>query len=241
MNVTGIGSALIIPFLAAVRAAAADELHENFATMTNTLTSEERANGWQLLFDGRTTHGWRNYNKQDLDGRWRVEDGALTLAAAGGGDIVTERQFENFELAYEWKISSGGNSGVFFHVVEGKYDAVWHTGPEVQLLDDDLHPDGRTPTHRAGAAYDLYAPHDVQTRPIGEWNIARLLVNHGHVEHWLNGRKIVEYELWSDEWKKRVAASKFAVIPEYGLARSGHIALQDHGDRVWFRNIKIRP
>jgi len=206
----------------------------------NTLTPEERAAGWRLLFDGKTTKGWHNYNKRTLDNRWRVEDGALTLIAKGGADIVTAQQFDNFELSYEWKIAPGGNSGVLFHVKQGKYDYVWRTGPEMQVLDDDAHPDGRLPSHRAGANYDLQAPRYSATKPVGTFNLARLVVDNGHVEHWLNGQKVVEYELWSDQWKAQVAASKFAAMPDYGMARSGHIALQDHGDRVWYRNVKIR-
>jgi cytochrome c len=213
----------------------------NAAVPVNTLTPEETAAGWQLLFDGKTTRGWRNYNKPDIDSRWQVEEGALALTAAGGGDIVSEREFESFELTYEWKISPGGNSGLFFKVKEGDYDYVWRTGPEMQVLDDDAHPDGRLPSHRAGANYDLHVPRYSATKPVGQFNLARLVVNRGHVEHWLNGRKLVEYDLDSEDWKQRLAASKFKSMPDYARARSGHIALQDHGNQVWFRNMKIKP
>ncbi len=215
--------------------------HEELGLSANSLTAQERASGWQLLFDGKTTAGWRNYNKPGLDSRWHVEKGALTVVEAGGGDIVTEQQFADFELSCEWKISPGGNSGIFFHVAEGAYDAVWRTGPEMQVLDDARHPDGRVPSRRAGAAYGLYRPRSAVTKPVGEFNHVRIVVDHGRVEHWLNGHEIVQYELGSKDWKRRVAESKFASTPEYGLIHSGHIALQDHGDRVWFRNIKIRP
>lgn len=206
----------------------------------NTLTDDERTAGWRLLFDGKSTRGWRNFQAHTLDPRWRALDGELTLIAAGGGDIVTEETFENFELQFEWRISPSGNSGVFYNVREGDYEAVWHTAPEMQILDDDGHPDGRIPSHRAGANYDLQVPKYSVTKPVGEYNIARIVVSKGHVEHWLNGRKLAEYELWSEEWEAMVKASKFAKLPDYGRARSGRIAIQDHGDRVWFRNIKIR-
>jgi cytochrome c len=206
----------------------------------NTLTAEEQAEGWRLLFDGVSTKGWRNYQRKGLDARWRAIDGELTLTSGGGGDIVTQEQFENFELQFEWKISPNGNSGVFYNVRENGYEAVWHTGPEMQLIDDDGHPDGRIPSHRSGANYDLQVPPYTVANPVGTYNRSRIVVNRGHVEHWLNGRRLAEYQLWSDEWEVLVKASKFATLPDYGRAHSGHIALQDHGDRVWFRNIKIR-
>ncbi len=206
----------------------------------NTLTADEKAAGWRLLFDGKSTRGWRNYQAPTLDKRWRAIDGELTLTAGGGGDIVTQDEFENFELEFEWKISPNGNSGVFYNAQEGGFDAVWHTAPEMQILDDDGHPDGRIPSHRAGANYDLQVPTYTVTKPVGEYNRARIVVNDGHVEHWLNGRKLAEYQLWSEDWKAMVKASKFADMPSYGRARRGRIAIQDHGDRVWFRNIKIR-
>src|SRR5690606_35296849 len=137
-------------------------------------------------------------------------------------------------------IPPGRNSGLFYNVQEGGYQEIWHTAPEMQILDDDGHPDGRIPSHRAGANYDLQVPKYTVTKPVGTYNRSRLVVNRGHVEHWLNGRKLAEYQLWSDEWEAMVKASKFADLPAYGRAKSGRIGLQDHGDRVWFRNIKIR-
>ena len=139
-----------------------------------------------------------------------------------------------------WKVEAGGNSGVFFHVGdEGSY--VWETGPEMQVLDNDAHPDGRNPLTSAGSNYALTAPERDLTRPVGMWNEARLVVVGPRVEHWLHGEKLLAYELWTDAWKAAVAASKFAGMPRYGLAKTGRIALQDHGDRVSFRNVKIRP
>ena len=207
----------------------------------NTLTAEEQAAGWRLLFDGVSTKGWRNYRRNSIDPRWQAVNGELTLTKAGAGDIVTREQFENFELQFEWKISPNGNSGALYMVQEGTHEAVWHTGPEMQILDDDGHPDGRIPSHRSGANYDLQVPKYTVTKPVGEFNVARILVDDGHVEHWLNGRKVAQYEHGSEEWKALVRKSKFAELPDYGRFRSGHIAFQDHGDRVWFRNIKIRP
>jgi hypothetical protein len=204
----------------------------------NTLTEQEQADGWRLLFDGRTTDGWRGFRRDAMPAGWQVVDGTLARVAPAG-DIVTEEQFSSFELALEWQVEPGGNSGIFFHVTED-VEPVWHTGPEYQILDDAGHPDGLSPQTSAGSNYALHAPSANVVRPAGEWNSARLIVRGNHVEHWLNGTRIVAYELGSDEWMALVAASKFSDVPGYGRNRRGHIALQDHGDRVMFRNIRIR-
>ncbi len=204
----------------------------------NVLTDEERRAGWRLLFDGETTAGWRGFKQAAAPDGWRVEHGEL-VRAADGGDLITAEKFENFELSLEWKVAPGGNSGVFFHVAEDA-DAVWRTGPEMQILDNDRHADGKNPLTSAGSNYALHAPRSDLTRPVGLWNHARLVVRGAHVEHWLNGTQLFAYEMWTPEWEALVAASKFASMPRYGRERSGHIALQDHGDRVRFRNIKIR-
>jgi hypothetical protein len=199
------------------------------------------ADGWRPLFDGRSTAGWHAFGGGAPGAGWQVVDGALTRAAAAAGDILTDEQFGSFELELEWQIAPGGNSGIFFHVVEDSaLQYVWQTGPEMQVLDNAGHADGRQPNTSAGSNFALYAPARDVTRPVGQWNAARLIVRGDHVEHWLNGEKLLEYELGSPEWRQRVAASKFAEMPRYGLARRGHIALQDHGDRVAFRNIRIR-
>lgn len=204
----------------------------------NELTTQERQDGWRLLFDGTTTAGWRGYGRSDMPAGWQAQDGLL-VRVAQAGDIVTTEQFESFELALDWRVGPGGNSGVLFRVVESD-DPIYYSGPEVQILDDAGHADGGAPLTSAGSNYALHpAPRGV-VRPAGEWNSARLLVNGTHVEHWLNGRKIVEYELGSDDWKQRVASSKFSAWPAYGQAARGHIGLQDHGDRVEFRNIRVR-
>ncbi len=205
----------------------------------NTLTAAERAAGWRRLFDGESTRGWRGFRRPDMPGGWRVEEGELRRVG-GGGDVVTTEKFDDFELAIDWKVQEGGNSGVMFRVSE-EWDRTWKTGPEMQVLDDERHRDGRRRITSAGSNYALHAAPEGAVRPAETWNEAKILVRGGHVEHWLNGVKVVEYELWSDEWEKLVATSKWDTLPGYGRQRRGHIALQDHGDWVAYRNIKIRP
>ncbi len=203
-----------------------------------TLTADERAAGWRLLFDGTTLDGWRAFKSTAPPAGWRAVDAALVRDGAGG-DILTVEEFDDFELRLQWKISPGGNSGIFFHVsLDGEY--VWSTGPEMQVLDNAGHADGKAPLTSAGSNYALHAPARDVTRPVGDWNDVRLVSKGAHVEHWLNDVKLLEYELWNPDWEARVKASKFGTMPGYGRARTGRIALQDHGDRVWYRNIKIR-
>jgi Domain of Unknown Function (DUF1080) len=196
--------------------------------------------GWRSLFDGHSAAAWRGFRSDHLPAGWRVVDQTLTRVGPAG-DIVTREQFGDFELALEWMVRSGGNSGVFYRVSEAPGLAqVWESGPELQVLDDAGHPDGAHPETSAGSCYGLYpAPRGV-ARPAGEWNDVRIVVREKHVEHWLNGRKIVEYELESPEWQERVRGSKFAPMPRYGREPRGHIALQDHGDWVAYRNIRVR-
>jgi hypothetical protein len=206
------------------------------------VTSPESADpGWQTLFDGRTADQWRAYRGDRLPDGWHVVDGALTRVAQAD-DIVTREQFQDFELVLEWKVEPGGNSGIFYRVAEApELQTVWQSGPEFQILDDARHPDGRRPETSAGACYGVYpAPRGI-VRPAGEWNEARIVVQGTHVEHWLNGHRVVAYELGSPDWEDRVRGSKFAAMPRYGREPRGHIALQDHGDRVAYRNIKVRP
>lgn len=212
-------------------------------TPDNQLTKAEQKAGFKLLFDGKSTENWHMFNSDKTPTAWKVEDGTLVFdkTAGEGGDLVTNEEFESFELKLDWKISKNGNSGLFFYVIEDKkYKTVYLTGPEMQILDDAGHPDAQIEKHRAGDLYDLIACKYVTVKPAEEWNQARLIVNKGKVEHWLNGRKVVEYEMWTDEWKKLVAGSKFKEMPDFGTARKGRLALQDHGDKVWFKNIKIR-
>lgn len=229
-------SGIAVVLCAAV--ALATGAHAQTQAPMNTLTEQERAAGWRLLFDGKTTAGWRGFRKTDMPAGWQAVDGALTRVASAG-DIVTVDEFASFELAFEWKIAPGGNSGVFFHVTED-VEAVWHSGPEYQILDNAAHKDGLTPDTSAGADYALHAPTRDASKPAGSWNHGRIIVRGSHVEHWLNGEKIVEYELGSSDWTARVAKSKFNVYPGFGRAPKGRIAIQDHGDAVAYRNIKIR-
>ncbi len=196
---------------------------------------------WIVLFDGSDVEAWRSYKGDVVAPQWKVENGELRLTGKGGGDLMTREQFENFELEMEWKISEGGNSGVFFNVVEADtLKRVYHSGPEIQIVDNDRHPDAKIPTHRAGDNYDLQACSEETVKPAGSWNTMRIIVDKGHVEHYLNGTKVVEYDLWTPKWEEQVQRSKFSKFPAYGKAKKGHIALQDHGDPVYFRNIRIR-
>ncbi len=228
-----------VPFLLALTAHAACTASGQIEQdTTNTLTAEERAEGWRLLFDGQTTDGWRGFRATDMPQGWRVVDGTLARVAPGG-DIITVDQFADFELALEWRVGPAGNSGVFFRATED-VPRIYEGAPEMQVLDDERHPDGQSPLTSAGANYGLDpAPRGV-VRPAGEWNEARIVARGAHVEHWLNGVKVVEYELWTPEWEARVTNSKFAEWPSYGRAANGHIGLQDHDDPVAYRNIKIR-
>lgn len=193
---------------------------------------------WRSLFDGTTMTGWRGYRGTGAPAGWEAVNGELTRVGAGG-DIVTTDQFEDFELELEWKVAPGGNSGIMYRVTETAENS-YETGPEMQVLDDSGHADGRSRLTSAGSAYGLYPAPEGVVKPAGEWNAVRIVVDGSRVEHWLNGRKVVEYELGSADWEAKVKASKFAEWPGYGRAPRGHIALQDHGDRVAYRNIRIR-
>ena len=205
----------------------------------NTLTEAERRAGWRLLFDGTSLAGWRQYQADTLPAAWRVADGTITKTV-GTRDIVTRDQFGDFELAFDWRVATGGNAGVFYRATE-EYDRVYWSAPEYQLLDDPNANDGRNPLTSAGSAYGLYAPPRGVVKPAGEWNTSRILARGTHIEHWLNGTKIVEYEALSPDWEARVKESKFKDWPNYGRAMRGHIAIQgDHRGDLALRNIKIR-
>jgi len=215
----------------------------------NVLTPAEKAAGWMLLFDGRTLAGWHGYNGQGV-ASWKVEDCTLTTVGTKGNygsdlraDLVTDRTFTNFELSLDWKATKGGNSGVMYGVVEDKkYQAAWMTGPEYQLIDDVGFPEKLEPWQLAGANYAMHLPNkEKHLKPVGEWNETRIVVDGTHVEHWLNGKKILEFERWNDEWRKLRDSGKWKDAPAYGLAKTGRIALQDHGSVFWFRNVEIRP
>lgn len=213
----------------------------------NTLSNEEHKENWGLLFDGKSAKGWSGFQRSTIPSGWRVEQGALMLPRFAGempsserGDIRTVEAFDNFELRLQWAIASGGNSGIFFFVREGVEDRIWKVAPEIQILDDARHEDGMKPSHRAGGLYDIYPPTCDALRPAGEYNDMRLVVRGRHVEHWLNGYRVAQYELDSKEFSSRVGLSKFREMSAFAKVHSGYFALQDHGDEVRFRNIRIR-
>lgn len=194
---------------------------------------------WQVLFDGTSLDHFRGFKKDAMPDGWEIVGGNLTRTGSGG-DIITREQYDDCELELEWKIQPNGNSGIFFNVAEDGYDHVWQTGPEMQILDDELHYDGKNRLTCAGSNYALHAAPDGVVHPAGQWNAVRLVLRGDQVEHWLNGENVVSYQLQSPEWKGLVAGSKFKDMPDYGSRASGHIALQDHGDVVEYRNIRIR-
>ena len=204
----------------------------------NTLTAAEKADGWTLLFNGRDLAGWRGFREKAAPDAWQAVDGAITRTG-DAPDLITDQKFGDFELSLQWKVPTGGNSGIIYRVSEDQA-ATYLSGPEMQVLDDAHHPDGKDKKTSAGSCYALYGPTESVVRPACEWNTARLLVHGNHVEHWLNGKKVVVYELHSDDWKKHLAASKFAHVDSYGQAKEGYIALQSHGEAVEFRDIKLR-
>ncbi|MGO8678554.1 MAG: DUF1080 domain-containing protein [Limisphaerales bacterium] len=207
----------------------------------NQLSSEEKGAGWRLLFDGQTTGGWRSFKKQTFPAKgWAVEDGWLHCLGKGGGDIISEAEFEEFDLSWEWKIGQAGNSGVKYFIIETRPSAIGH---EYQMLDDALEPDARRGDgkHVTASFYDVLKPMvALPLKPAGEINFSRILVQGNHVEHWLNGTKVLEYELGSEAVKAAVAQSKFKNVAGFGTRIKGHILLQDHTGEVSFRNIKIR-
>ena len=221
------------------------------ASAENTLTAEEKAAGWELLFDGTTLNGWKRYNHDSIGPLWTVDNGAIKCDGQGltegtaniGGSLITIKPYENFELTAEWKVSPGGNSGIHYHVVEKpEYKHEYDTGPEFQVMDDGgWKGDPLKPAQKAGSNYDMYAAPDTKKlNPVGEWNSAKLIYNKGHVEHWLNGEKVVEFEEGTADFKERYKKSKWPEYPGWNKYKSGSIALQDHGAPVYFRNIKIK-
>jgi hypothetical protein len=203
------------------------------------LTAAEQAEGWKLLFDGQSLSGWRGYKSATPSAGWKAVRGEL-VRDGDGGDLMTVEQFNDFELRLEWKISENGNSGIMYHVATGDENP-YESGPEFQILHNAGHKDGGIPKNTAGSNYAMHAPVKDVTRPVGEWNDIRLIVKGTHVEHWMNGVKLLEFEQFSPDWYVRLKASKFAVMPAYGRHMRGHLVLQDHGNVVTYRNIKIKP
>jgi hypothetical protein len=194
---------------------------------------------WKVLFDGKSLDAWRGYKSETMPPGWKIENGTLAKDAPVG-DIMTKDQFGDFELVLDWKIGEAGNSGIFYRGTQ-EYDRVYWSAPEYQLLDDGKATDNKTRLTCAGAAYAIYPSPPGHLKPVGEWNATRIVVNGAHVEHWLNGVKLLEYELGSADWEARVKASKFKDYPNFGRAKRGHIAVQgDHAGALAFRNIRIR-
>ncbi len=203
---------------------------------------ENKENEWVSLMDASD---WRGYNQDSLPGNWSVKDGIIEcFGEAGdvGGDIISREEYDNFELSLEWKISKGGNSGIFYHVVEDTiYHSPYQTGPEYQVLDDEGFEEPLEDWQLAGANYAMHVANDKKAlKPVGEWNSAKIIQNKGKVEHWLNGEKIVEFDKNSEDWKTKRNSGKWNDYPDYGKADSGYLALQDHGAGVWFRNVKVK-
>ncbi|HOI47970.1 MAG TPA: DUF1080 domain-containing protein [Prolixibacteraceae bacterium] len=219
----------------------------------NQLSEKEKADGWVLMFDGTTSNGWRGVNKDHFPTGWEVVDGTLHCKASGkgeagatdGGDILYDKEFSNFILKLEWKISEGGNSGIFYLGKEVEGWPIYKTAPEMQILDNERHPDallGKDGNRKAGSLYDLIPANPQNAKPAGEWNTVEIMVYQGTVVHKQNGETVLEYHLWTDDWNKLVAGSKFPGLnPDWAnVPQAGVIALQDHGNDVWFRNIKIK-
>ena len=217
----------------------------------NTLSEAEKAEGWQLLFDGETMNGWRDFNGTELTNGWRVVDGCIQASGEGGdasGYIVTDKKYSNFELVWDWKLTYGGNSGMLYHVIEHpRFDVPYVTGPEYQLIDNEGWEEVNAPTkleewQKLGVDYAMHLPDysKMKVNPVGKWNSSKIVYDNGHVEHWLNGEKILEFEAYTEDWFAKKASGKWGDHTEYGLAHEGVICLQDHGDPASFRNIKIK-
>jgi Domain of Unknown Function (DUF1080) len=219
------------------------------ANMPNTLTADQKKEGWQLLFDGISTTGWHTFNKPTLGTAWKAEEGTLHLngsktndwQTANGGDIIYEKEFQNFDLKIEWKISVAGNSGVMFYAQEGpQYEYPWQTGIESQVLDNKNAEDAKTLKWKGCDLYDLVSCNADVIKPAGEWHQLEIISNNGSLNIFLNGTEVIAITIWDDNWKKLIANSKFKDMPGFGMFTSGKIALQDEGNDVWYRNMMIK-
>lgn len=242
-----LASAGLFLCLAACSSNTSTTAQEEPSIMQDTTGTESE---WVSLFDGKTTEGWHTYGRETIGTAWKVQDGVLYLDASdkkdwqtnAGGDIVTEEAYDDFHLKLDWKISEGGNSGIIFYVQEdtSQYQYPWQTGLEMQILDDARHPDGKIIKHRSADLYDLVTASPEATKPVGEWNQAEIISQDGKLDFIMNGQKVVSTTLWDDNWRQMIANSKFKDMPGFGSFKRGKIALQDHGDNVWFRNIQIK-
>ena len=237
-------------FLAATIFLSCNSSRNSSGNSENKLSKQEKNDGWQLLFNGKSTDGWHTYGKNKAGNEWKVENGAFHLDASTknkeSGDLVTDEEYGNFDLKLDWKISEKGNSGIIFYVHEdpAKYEETYITGIEMQVLDNGTptrlgQPDGKLYTHRAGDLYDLMASKEV-ANPLGQWNHAEIKSVNGKLDFYLNGEHTLSTNLWDNNWKEMVAISKFKYMPAFGTFKKGKIALQDHGDDVWYKNIRIK-
>lgn len=205
----------------------------------NQLTAQEKADGWQLLFDGTDMSQWRSFKQPTVNEKWQIEDGAITLTAGGGGDLISKKTYKNFELTLDWKIAEAGNSGILILADEkGKY--IYSHAPEIQILDNERHPDNKLDTHLSGSLYDLIASPIASHKKAGQWNSTKIRLENSALTVWQNDVQTAKVTIGSDEWNSLIAKSKFASWPDFAAAKEGHLGLQDHGDKVWFKNIKIK-
>lgn len=237
---TGVIAAVVLGVTGGAGCAKTCVLSDPAVAEGQTKATEKEA-GWIVLFDGTSTEHFRGYRQESFPNRgWAVIDGTLRRTAGqGGGDIITREQFGDFEFVCEWLVTPGANSGIIYRCTEDKR-YTWETGLEMQILDDEAHRDGSSPKTRAGSLYDLVGPKKDMVKPAGEWNEARVVAQGTHIRHYLNGELIVDIDMNSDEYREAHAASKWPGMPDMGTRMKGHIALQDHGDEVWFRNIRVR-
>lgn len=219
---------------------------QEMPTSNNSLSAEEKAAGWQLLFDGNDINrNWRGYKQENAPTKWVIDDGAIFFnpdVDGSNGDIISREQYSEFEFSLEWKVAPGSNSGIFYHAVESDaYEFPYETAPEMQVLDNDGHADGQFAQHRAGDLYDLMESRVENVKPVGEWNKVLIVIKGNQLEQWQNDELVISTTMWDDNWAALIADSKFPAWPDFGTSKIGHLALQDHGDPVWFRNLKIRP
>jgi hypothetical protein len=212
-----------------------------FQNKDNTLSAAEKKAGYILLFDGKNTNGWRSYNNKPSDG-WEIVNGEIHNKETGvqhRADLTTVEEYGDFELLVDWKVGKSANSGILYRVIEGDR-ASYETGPEYQLIDDHGYHAKLEDWQKSGADYAMHPPSAIASKPAGEYNHTKIIVKGAHVEHWLNGQKVADFDFWTPEWNALKAKGKWKDAKEYGMAKKGHIALQDHGGGIWFKNIKIR-